>query len=531
MSKLKVLVTDAIDREGLKPLAAHPGVELRYELAPKPEVLEKLLEGVGAWLVRSETKVTADWIGKAPDLKLVGRAGVGVDNIDLEAATRRGVAVINAPAANTIAACEHTFGLMLALSRNIAQADADVKKGEWKRSKWMGTELHGKTLGVVGMGRIGREVAKRALAFGMKVIAFDPFVSDEQARDLGVSLFGLKEVLAHCDMLTLHAPSSDKTKRLLNAESLSWMKQGARVVNCARGELVDEAALVEALKSGRLAGAALDVFDKEPLPEGSPLRSAPNLILTPHLGASTSEAQSRVADELAQGVLAYLERGIALNALNLPGFDADTLKSLGELLDLTEALGRFLGQMVDSGLRELNCAFQGDFSAGQRRPLNVAALKGLLSTMLAQGVSYVSAPSLALERGIRTSSTAEGLAREGYKHLITLTAVTDKGRTSVAGTLLAPGEPRIVRLDSLSVEVRPHGKMLVLTNTDRPGMIGKVGTILGAAKVNIADMRVGRRSPKGEAVMVINVDEEVGPPVLAELERLDGITSARWVKL
>jgi D-3-phosphoglycerate dehydrogenase len=529
--KLKVLVTDAIDQEGLKPLAAHPQVDLRYELAPKPEALEKLLSGVGAWLVRSETKVTADWIAKARDLRLIGRAGVGVDNIDLNAATRSGIAVINAPAANTIAACEHTFGLMLALSRNISQADADVQKGEWKRAKWMGSELQGKTLGVVGLGRIGREVAKRAIAFGMKVVAFDPFVTAEQASELGVGQAELKDVLGQSDYVTLHAPSSDKTKKLVNAESIGWFKKGAKLVNCARGELVDEQALVDAIKSGRLSGAALDVFEKEPLPKESLLRGHPQIILTPHLGASTTEAQSRVAEELSAGVISFLEKGIAFNALNLPGFDPDVLKSLGELLDLTESLGRFLGQMVDSGLSELNCSFQGDFTAGQRRPLGVAALKGVLSTMLAQGVSYVSAPALAAERGLRVSSTADPVAREGYRQLITLTAITDKGKTSVAGTMLAPGEPRIVRLDSLAVEARPSGKLLVLTNSDKPGMIGKVGAALGKAGVNIADMRVGRRSAHGEAVMFLTVDEEVTPAMRAELAAVEGIKSVRWVKL
>lgn len=528
---MKVLVTDAIDKEGLKPLEVHPDIDLRYALSPKPQDLEKLLPGVAAWLVRSETKITADWLNKAPDLKLIGRAGVGVDNIDLAAATLRGVAVINAPAANTVAACEHTFAMMLALSRNIPQADADVKKGQWSRAKWMGLELHGKTLGILGLGRIGREVAKRAMAFGMTVLAYDPFVSVEQAAEAGVGLRELRELLAASDYVTLHVPASDKTRHLINQETLSCFKKGARLVNCARGELVDEEALVEAIRSGRLAGAALDVFEREPLAPESPLRQAPQIILTPHLGASTAEAQSRVAYELSRGVIDFLEKGIAANALNLPGFDPEALKSLGELLSLAESLGRFLGQLVEAGLRELNCSFQGDFTADQRRPLSVAALKGLLSTMLAQGVSYVNAPALAAARGIRTSSTADPMAREGYRHLITLNAITDKGTASVSGTLLASGEPRIVRLDNLSVEVRPTGKMIVLTNTDKPGMIGKVGLLLGEHGINIADMRVGRRSVHGEAVMVLTVDEDVAADVRRKLEKLDGIKQARWVRL
>jgi D-3-phosphoglycerate dehydrogenase len=532
VEKLKVLVTDAIDKEGLESLSSHAGIDLRYELAPAPEALEKLLKGVGAWLVRSETKVTKDWIGKAPDLRLIGRAGVGVDNIDIEAATLRGIAVVNAPAANTIAACEHTFGLMISLSRNIPQADADVKAGQWKRSKWMGTELQGKTLGVAGLGRIGREVAKRAIAFGMKVVAMDPFVSTEQAKELGVTpVATLKDLVAEADYITLHVPGSEKTKHLINSESLKWFKKGARLINCARGELIDDAALAEAVKSGQLAGAALDVFSKEPLPADSPLRGIPQIILTPHLGASTTEAQSKVASELAASVLAFHDKGIAFNALNLPGFDADTLKSLGAWLDLSETLGRVLGQMVDSGLKEVSIVFEGEFKASQRRPLSVAALKGVLSTMLAQGVTYVSAPALAVDRGIKTSDSVDPTMRGGYRQLITVKAVTDKGELSVAGAFIGPGEPRIVRFGDMGIEVRPEGKLIVLSNKDRPGMIGRVGVLLGESKINIADMRVGRRSAHGEAVMVLTVDEDVPPAVREKLEKLDGITGARWVKL
>ena len=527
-----MLVTDAIDPEGLKPLEAHPDIDLRYEVGPTPEKLEKALEGVGAWLVRSETKVTAPWIEKARSLRLIGRAGVGVDNIDLKAATLRGIAVVNAPAANTIAACEHTMGLMLALSRNIPQADADVKGGKWQRAKWMGLELQGKTLGIVGLGRIGREVARRASAFGMRVLALDPFVTSEQAAQLGVTLApDLKAVLGESDFVTLHAPGSDKTKGLINAETIPWLKNGARLINCARGELIDEAALAEALKSGKLAGAALDVFGKEPLPADSPLRGLSNLILTPHLGASTQEAQSKVATELAQSVIAFHEKGIAVNALNLPGFDSETLKSLGEFLDLSEALGRFVGQAITSGVRELDCRFQGEFSPQQRRPLGVAALKGLLSTMLAQGASYISAPALASERGIRLSDTWDPLPRESFRHLITVTATTDTGKVSVAGTMLAPGQPRIVRYNDLSVEVLPKGKLLVLTNKDTPGVIGQIGTLLGRNGVNIADMRVGRMAPHGEAVMMLSVDDELDAGVRQQLLGLPGITSVRWVKL
>lgn len=532
MSKLKVLVTDRIDLEGLQPLAAHPGIELRYEIAPRPETLEKALSGVDVWLVRSETKVTADWIGKASALRLIGRAGVGVDNIDLAAATRRGVAVINAPAANALAAAEHTLALMLAMARHVPQADASVKAGKWERSKFMGAELHGKTLGVIGLGRIGREVLRRAQSFGMKVVGHDPFVCDALARELDVEPVSLSDLLARSDFVTLHVPGGDKTKHLISEPALRGVKKGLRLVNCARGELIDEAALAEALKDGRVGAAALDVFCVEPLALGSPLRGLPNVILTPHLGASTAEAQSRVAAELAAAVVDFHERGMAPNALNLPGFDLDTIRALGEWMGLAEALGRFLAQILEGGVREFSCVFEGEFQTGERRPLGVCALKGLLTAILGEtAVSWISAPAMAAERGIRVGETSDPRCGEGVRRLLTLTAQTDAGPASVSGALLAPGEPRVLRLGCLRVDLRPTGKMIVLTNIDAPGVIGRVGALLGEAGVNIADMRVGRRAPHGEAVMVINVDAPVSPEIRSELGRLEGVRRVHWVEL
>lgn len=531
MPKLKVLVTDKIDRAGLQPLEGRSDIEVAYKIAPTPEALEKALAGVGAWLVRSETKITADWLEKAKDLRLIGRAGVGVDNIDMAAATRRGVAVINAPAANAIAASEHTLALMLALARHIPQADASVKAGRWERSKFMGVELHGKVLGVIGLGRIGREVSRRAQAFGMEVVGHDPFVSDVQIRELGVEPLSVSELLSRADFVTLHVPGGDKTRHLISSEALRGAKPGLRLVNCARGELIDERALAAALRDGRLAGAALDVFSSEPLPAGSPLLGLPGLILTPHLGASTAEAQERVATELARAVVDFQERGMAPQALNLPGFDPETVAALGDWLDLAEALGRFLAQTLEGGVREFSCAFEGEFKAAERRPLAVCSLKGLLTPILGSSVSWISAPAVAAERGIRLSESYEPRCSDGVRRLLTLTALTDAGPASVSGAVLAPGEPRIVMVGSLRVDVRPAGRMLVLANTDAPGVIGRVGTLLGRAGVNIADMRVGRRSPHGEAVMVLNVDEPVPPELRLELARIDGIRRAQWVEL
>lgn len=527
--RLRVLVTDKIDPIGLEPLKQDSRIELQMAVGDKAKTAE-LVPSAHVWLVRSETKITEEWLEKAKALRLIGRAGVGVDNIDVAGASRRGIAVINAPAANTISACEHSWALLLTLARRVTQADASMRAGGWERSKFMGVELSGKTLGLVGLGRIGRESAKRALAFGMKVIAYDPFISARQAEGLGIELAEFKELLGAADFVSLHVPLTEKTKHMVDARSLAWFKPGARLINCARGELVNEVDLAEALKSGRLGGAALDVFEEEPLGASSALRGLPNLVLTPHLGASTTEAQLKVATELAQSVLEFNERGVARNAINLPGFDPDLLEALGPWLGLAETLGRFLGQTLDGGLKAVRCRFHGDFPAPQRHPLAVAALKGALSTILESTLSYINAPILALERGIEHSEAAAP-ALEGFPRLLEVTAVTDRGERSVSGAVGADGGPRLVRLDSLMVDVTPRGKMLVLSNTDQPGMIGAVGALLGRYKVNIADMRVGRRAPHGEAVMVITVDEDITPELQAELRRCEGIRTVRWVVL
>jgi D-3-phosphoglycerate dehydrogenase len=505
MGKFRILVTDKIDPKGLEPLEKDPACELVMAVKPSPETLESEVPKAEAWLVRSETKVTADWLEKAASLKLIGRAGVGVDNIDVKGASRRGIAVVNAPAANTISACEHTLGLMLALARNIAPADARLKDGGWDRSKFMGEELQGKTLGLAGFGRIGREVAKRARAFGMRVLAYDPFISKEQAEQFGVELSDFRPLLENSDYVSLHMPVTEKTRGIIDAKTLAWFKKDARLVNCARGELVVEGDLVKALEGGTLAGAALDVFDGEPLDEKSALRKLANVVLTPHLGASTKEAQYKVAEELSKSVLEFRAKGLVRNAINLPGFDPDQLEALGSTLDLADKLGRFLGQTLDSGLKAIKCRFHGEFPDGARRPLSVAAVKGALSTIMDFNLSFINTPILAMERGIEISETTAP-SPEGYARLLTVTAVTDKGERSVSGTVGDDGKLRIVRLDELFVDVSPEGRMLVLSNVDAPGLIGSVGSLLGKHGINIADMRVGRKSALGEAVMVITIE-------------------------
>ncbi len=528
--KFRVLVTDKISPVGLKALADHPQMELVMAVKPSKEQLEAELPKADVWLVRSESKVTEPLMKLAKSLRLVGRAGVGVDNIDVESASRRGVAVVNAPAANTISACEHTWGLLLALSRNIPQAARRMSEGGWDRSKFMGVELQGKTLGLVGLGRIGREVAKRAKIFGMRVVAYDPFMSEKQAAAIGAELKSFRGVLEAADYISLHVPATEKTKNMINAKSLAWVKKGARLVNCARGELIDDQALIEAIADGRLSGAALDVYHEEPLAEDSELRKLPQVILTPHLGASTVEAQLKVAEDLAVSVIEFYEKGVVRNAINLPGFDPDAIEALGPMLDLADVLGRFLGQMLDAGLKSVDSRFHGDFTPPQKRPLAVTALKGVLSAILEQDLSLVNAPILALDRGIETSESTAA-APEGHARLLTVTAETDKGKRSISGAVGGDGRLQIVSLDHLSVEVSPKGRMLVLSNHDEPGIIGSVGSLLGKYGINIADMRVGRRSPKGEAVMVITIDDELPPKVLGALKKLKGINTVRWVVL
>ena len=528
---VEVLITDPIAKEGLGPLLDNPEFLVHHRpKIPGPE-LDDLLPRASALLVRSETKVTDALLQKAKSLKLVGRAGVGVDNIDLAAASRRGILVMNVPGANTLAATEHAFALLLALARNIPQAHAELKAGRWKRERFVGVELAGKTLGVVGLGRIGREVAKRGLAFAMKVVGYDPFLPQEQIHKLGIEPASLEDLLAKADFVTLHASLTDGTRHLINAKSLALMKPDARLVNCARGELVDEAALAEALRSGRLKGAALDVFSKEPLPAESPLLALENLLVTPHLGASTEEAQVKVAAELARNVADFFQVGVIRNAVNLPGFEAETLQELGPHLELADRLGRFAGQLLTGGLVEVRLHCDG-YEPAHRHPIAVGALKGLLSVILDQpGISFVNAALLAKERGIRFIESAENAAPEGYTRLLTLKVKTEKETETVAGMLAPNGDAWLVRLGPLAVDVVLKGKMLVLKNQDTPGMIGRVGTILGDHKINIADMRVGRRSAHGEAVMVITIDEDLSSAVRGELERLPGITGVRWVRL
>ncbi len=527
---VKILVADPISESGLQVLRDHSQFTLETKLKLPAEDLKKAVADVEAIMVRSETQITADVLAAGKKIKIVGRAGVGVDNIDVAAASRQGVIVVNVPGGNTISAAEHTMALMLSMARNIPQASASVKAGEWKRPQFTGTELQGKTLGLIGLGRIGREVAKRAQSFEMRVIGFDPYASEEYAKNFNITLASLDEIYAQADFISVHVPLNDSTRHLFNAQTMAKLRPGVRLINCARGGIIEESALADALRSGQVKAAALDVFESEPPSKDNPLLGLPNIILTPHLGASTEEAQVKVAHELAEIVRDFFLTGAVRNAVNLPSIDAKEYKELEPYILLSEKLGKFVAQMFTTAVKELQLTYAGEISQKNTTPLTLALLKGFLGSILDVDVNVVNAPHLAKERGLKYSETKTSQP-EHYTSLITLRAVSDSSKLSVSGTLLGRNNPRIVSIDEMTVDVNPEGAMVIYTNIDRPGVIGHVGTVLGQNKINIAAMQVGRKSSGGEAVTVVNVDSEVPPPVLNQLKEFTGITRIKCVTL
>ena len=527
---MKILVSDPLAEEGLKILKEVREFQVDVKTELKPEALKETIKDYDALIVRSATKVTKDVIEAARQLKVIGRAGVGLDNVDLEAATQKGIIVMNTPAGNTISTAEHTMSMVLALSRNIPQANASTKKGEWKRSKFMGVELYNKTLGIVGLGRIGREVAKRALSFGMKVLAYDPFLSREVAGDLGIEITELKELLERSDYITVHTPLTEETKYILSTKEFTAMKKGVRVINCARGGILDEAALINAIKEGKVAGAAIDVFEKEPLSADSELLNLDNIILTPHLGASTEEAQVNVAIEVAEIVRdALLGRGIR-NAANYPSLEAEVYKILDPYINLSEKLGIFLAQLVEGRYQELNINYSGDIAKHDLSPLTMALAKGILSPILKETVNFVNATSLAKERGIKLKE-AKSSTEEEFVNAVQLEIKTDKETKKITGTLSSNKQPRIVKIDGYYVELSPVGELIFIQNWDRPGIIGNLGTLLGKHNINIAAMTFGRDKPGGRAISVLNVDSPISPEILDKIKKIENILNVKVIKL
>ena len=519
----RILVSDPLEATGLAMLR-DSGHEVTVLPGEERHKLPELIGDVDALVVRSGTKVTAELLAGADRLRVVGRAGIGVDNIDVAAATERGILVVNAPTANLLSATEHTFALMLALARNVSLADSDIKAGEWNRKKWVGAEVQGKTLGVIGFGRIGQQVARRARAFDMEVAAYDPFLDAEFIRRQDAEPMDLDGVLAAADVVTLHVPMTDETRGLLSAERIAKLKPGALLINCARGGVVDEQALLAALDDGRLAGAALDVFAQEP-PTDWRLAQHPRVVATPHLGAQTREAQVRISTETAKMVVAALDGSLAVTAVNLPFRPAG---AAGEpFLRLGEKLGNLTSSLLDGGVTRVAVELRG-LDEELHVPITVAALRGALARYHGEAVNFVNAERVAAGRGIevvRAISTDVG----DYPNLVTVQLSGAEGSIEAAGTLFHDREPRVVHLDGYDLEFRPKGTLLVVRNHDVPGVVGKLGTTLGDAGVNIAEIHLSRRPGSDQALAVTRLDQQPPGNLLDDLRELDEVESAELV--
>ncbi len=526
----RILVSDPLSEEGLKILKSVKEFQVDVITDLKPEKLKEVIKDYDALIVRSATKVTKDIIAAASNLKAIGRAGVGLDNVDLEAATQKGIIVMNTPAGNTISTAEHTMSMILSLSRNIPQANASTKKGEWKRSQFMGVELYNKTLGIVGFGRIGSEVAKRALSFGMKILTFDPFLSKEVAEELGVEVVELKPLLERADYITVHTPLTDETKHMISTDQFALMKKGVRVINCARGGIIDENALVVAIKEGKVIGAAMDVFEKEPLSPEAELLKLDNVITTPHLGASTEEAQVNVAIEVAEIVRdVLLGRGIR-NAANYPCIEAEVCKFLDPYINLCEKMGKFCGQVVEGRFQELNIVYSGELAKYDIAPLTMALIKGVLTPIMQETVNFINAKSLAKERGIKIKE-AKASSEEEFVNLVQVEIKTDKETRKVCGTLSPNKKPRIVKMDNYYFELSPQGEIVLVQNRDVPGIIGALGTLFGENGINIATMTFGREKMGGMAISLLNVDSTISSQMLEKVRKIKNILSAKVIRI
>jgi len=524
----KVLISDALSPAAVQ-IFKDRGVEVDFQpnLGKDKEKLAAVIGDYDGLAIRSATKVSPKILASANKLKVIGRAGIGVDNVDIPAATAKGIIVMNTPFGNSITTAEHAVTLMLALARQIPQADASTQAGKWEKNRFMGVEITGKTLGIVGCGNIGAIVADRAQGLHMKVIAYDPFLSPERALDLGVEKVELDELLKRADFISFHTPLTEKTRNILDANAINKTKKGVRIVNCARGGLVDEAALRVALDSGHVAGAAFDVFSVEPANE-NPLFGHPNVVCTPHLGAATSEAQENVALQVAEQMSDYLLRGAISNAVNFPSITAEEAPKLRPFIELAEKLGSFAGQLTETGLKAVRITYEGAVSQMKTRALTSSAVAGLLRPML-QDVNVVSAPVVAKERGIMVEEVTREAAGD-YESLITVTVMTEKQERWVSGTVFADGRPRIVNIKGIRMDAEFGASMVYVTNYDKPGFIGKFSSTLGDAGINIATFHVGRDAPGGNAIALIEIDGELPAEVLEKVKRLPQVQSARPLK-
>jgi D-3-phosphoglycerate dehydrogenase len=526
---MKVLVSDSLSERGIEILKkAGISVDVKTKLAPA-ELIKEIPQYDGL-VIRSGTKVTQEVIAAATNLKVVGRAGSGLDNVDIPAATKRGIVVMNTPGGNTITTAEHALSMILSLARQIPQATASVKSGKWEKNKFMGVELFNKTLGVIGLGQIGGYVAKLGQGLNMNVIAYDAFLSPEQAKKAGVELVSLDDLLSRSDIITIHAPLTPETKHLINAQSIAKMKQGVRLINCARGGIVDEKDLHDALASGKVSGAAFDVFEKEPIDPANPLLKLENFICTPHLGAATSEAQENVAWAIAEQIVDYLVHGVVRYAVNLPSVPQDLLPKVQPYLSLAERLGAFAGQICEGGIEKINIEYRGEVAELATAPITIAALKGLLSPILEETVNYVNAPAIAKERGIEVKESKISHAGD-FSTLVILKVEAGGKITSMTGTLFNRVEPRIVEVDGMALEVIPEGPMLFLSNNDKPGVIGGIGTFLGENHVNISRMQLGRERAGGKAISVVGIDTPIPAEVLRRIKDIPNVLSVKQIRL
>jgi D-3-phosphoglycerate dehydrogenase len=515
---MKVLVSDNLGEIGIKMFQEEPGIEVDVKTGLAPDELKRIIGEYDALVIRSATRVTEDLLGAARNLKVVGRAGIGLDNVDIPAATKRGVVVMNTPTGNVITTAEHAIAMMMALSRNIPWGTSTLKAGLWEKKKLQGREVFNKVLGLIGIGKIGSIVADRARGLKMQVIVHDPFVTPEQIEKAGFEPVSLEELYRRSDYITVHVPKLKDTVGLLNKAAFDQMKDGVMIINCARGGIVDEADLNDALRSGKVAGAALDVFEKEP-PGVCQLFESDRVICTPHLGASTLEAQTNVAVQVAEQIIAYLKRGTIINAVNVPAVSGELLEKVGPLLTLADRMGCLLAQLSVGPVKEVSIEYAGDFQGLDLSPVTTAALKGLLTPVVKDAVNFVNAAVLAKERGIKVTE-ASVAASEEYVNLITVRAVTDAGRSKVAGTIFGQKDPRVVNINNFRLEMHPLGRFVLIHNHDRPGAIGSIGTLLGDNKINISRMRVGQEEGGDKTMIFLRTDQLIPDDVMEKMRQL-----------
>src|SRR4030067_2899759 len=523
---MKVLVSDSVSDRCVQILKNAPGVEVDVNTKLKPEELKKVIKNYHALVVRSATKVTAEIIEAADNLKVIGRAGTGVDNIDTAAATKKGIVVMNTPGGNTITTAEHAVAMLVALARKIPQATASMRKGEWEKKKFEGTEITGKTLGILGVGNIGSVVAERAQGLRMNVLAYDPYLSQEAADRMGVEMVSLDELYKRSDFISVHVPLTNETKNLVNKAAFSKMKQGVKLINCARGGIVNEKDLFDAIKEGIVSGAALDVFEKEPTPQDKPLLGMEEVILTPPLGASTFEAQENVAIAIAEQIADYLVRGTIRNAVNCPSIPADQVAKLQPYINLAEKLGLFAAQIFEGGVTEITIEYRGEASEIDSAAVKIAAIKGFLTPILEETVNFVNAPFIAKERGIEVKETKSADAGD-YQSMVAMRIKAKDRESFLAGTLFSRKHPATIDIDSFKVEIVPEGELLFIYNNDKPGVIGNIGTLLGKNKINIARMQFGREAPGGRAISVVTIDSPATTNIIKQIKSLPNVLSLK----